>query len=309
MILPKIRRSLRELKRGARKRQRIKAGLTELSEAVSSGLPEVFARGLQCVIGGMQPPDVAAAFARIEKIRVDIAARGDEQIPVFYSPKPSADYRTVTAPGDCKTFSAQHLAMGTSVPADVGQMIHLIARDAGAGTLIEFGSCVGIGASYLAAVPCCKRFITMEASTELSKIAADSVRSVNPRAEVYNQFFSEALDSILPTLENGIDFAWIDGHHEKTATIHYFQRIRPHLNSGAIVAFDDIYWSQDMLDGWNELRVRRGFSHAIDAGSCGLCLFEGQDAIPEQWSFSSYIGDGAWKPLKPAGWTESQPTT
>lgn len=305
MPLSNLRKSLRRLKQGFKKRRRSKHGLAELSKCRADGLPSLFVRGLECVIAGRKPEDAVKTFERIEGIRSRIASRGEEQIPVFYSPKPAKEGETLTEPGDCKTFSARHLAEGTSVPADVGQMIHLIAKDAEARTLIEFGSCVGIGASYLAAVPRCERFITMEASKELSEIATQSVKTVNADGEVYNEFFNDALDHLLPTIQNGIDFAWIDGHHEKTATIHYFERIKPLLNIGAVVAFDDIYWSQDMLDGWHHLKVQDGFEHSVDAGSCGLCLWKGEGVKPKQWSFNRFIGNGNWKPLKPAGWSDS----
>lgn len=42
--------------------------------------------------------------------------------------------------------------------------------------------------------------------------------------------------------QNGVDLAYIDGDHEKVATIRYFERIKPHLNPDAVVIFGDISW-------------------------------------------------------------------
>ena len=303
-LLQLIRKPARIIRRRLAQKRRARNGMQAVDQAIAAGLPSQLRLGLESAIGDRIPDDAQSIFAKVESIRQRIAARGEEQIPVYYSPKP-AEGEEVTEPGDCKTFSARHLAEGTSAPGDVGRMIHLIARERNAKTIMEFGSCVGVGASYLASVPNCKRFITMEASQELAKIATESVHTVKPDGEVYNEFFNDALDHLLPTLTDGIDFAWIDGHHEKTATIHYYERILPHLNPGAIVAFDDIYWSQDMLDAWDYLRNLDGFSHSVDVGVCGLCIWDGSTTGPRQWSLKEYTRTGNWKPLKPAGWSES----
>lgn len=299
-----IRKPVRFVRRFLAEKRRAKYGLEEIDKCIRAGMPRSLKSGLEAAIARRIPRSSVDVFAAIESIREQIADRGDEQIAVYYSPKPAYGSKNLTAPGARKSFSARQLAHGTSVPADVGQMIHLIAKESRAETIIEFGSCVGIGASYLASVPGCERFITIEASTELSEIATQSVKAVNPQGEVYNEFFNEALDHLLPTLTDGIDFAWIDGHHEKNATVHYFERIRPHLNQGAVVAFDDIYWSDDMLDGWNHLRTLAGFSHAIDVGVCGICIFDGSDSEPQQWSLKEHTRTGVWKPLKPDGWSD-----
>ena len=302
-LLDLIRRPLRRVRSKLAQKQRASEGLAAVDRFIHEGMPAEFKPGLEAAIARRIPPASVEVFQAVERVRQRIADRGEEQVPVFYSPKPAAEGERLTAPGERKSFTARHLAMGTSVPADVGQMIHLVAKETEAKTLIEFGSCVGIGASYLASVPGCKRFITMEASKELSEIARASVHTVNPDGEIYNEFFNDALDHLLPTLTDGIDFAWIDGHHEKTATIHYFERIKPYLNENAIVAFDDIHWSQDMLDGWNHLRHLPDFSHSVDVGMCGLCVWTGGGTEPKQWSLKEYTRSGVWKPLKPAGWT------
>lgn len=297
-----LKKSARKVKRFLETRQRQKQGLEFLSKCLDEGLPTAFEAGLRSMIAGESPSDSVAAFEKVESIRQAIAARGQEQIPVYYSPKPAAEGETMTDPGERKSFTAEHLALNTSAPSNVGKMIHLFSKGFSSKTTIEFGSCVGIGASYLAASPSCERMITIEASKDLADIARNSVQQVKPDAEVYNEFFDDALDHLLPTFENGIDFAWIDGHHEKTATIHYFERIKPHLNENSLVAFDDIYWSQDMLDGWHHLQKTVGVSHSLDIGYVGVCQWVGGDEIPEQWDFKKFAGNGVWVPQKPAGW-------
>jgi predicted O-methyltransferase YrrM len=185
----------------------------------------------------------------------------------------------------------------------MGVFLHHLARSAESEVMLELGSCVGVGGAYLASNPHCTEFYSIEASEGLANIARSSVQTVKPQGEVINGLFDPVLDDLLPRLTNGIDFAWIDGHHEKLATIHYFDCLIPHLNPGALVVFDDIYWSQDMLDGWNELRIRTGISHSLDFGPGGICVWKGGDVEPRQWNLNTYVGSFNWQPKVPAGWT------
>jgi predicted O-methyltransferase YrrM len=264
----------------------------------------IFEAPLGSLITRKHPASIQAEVETVAAIRQRIAVRGDEVIPIYYSPKPGARYEDGRPKhGELKTFKARDLALKTSVPEYCGIFLHHLARTAESKVILELGSCVGVGAAYLASSPYCTEFYSIEASRALAGIARESVQTVKPDGEVIHGLFDPVLDDLLPRLSNGIDFTWIDGHHEKLATIHYFERLIPHLNPGALVAFDDIYWSQDMLDGWNELRVREGFSHSLDFGPGGICIWEGGDAVPRQWNFNPYVGSGNWTPKKPAGWS------
>ena len=77
----------------------------------------------------------------------------------------------------------------------------------------------------------------------INKLFDDAIRFV-----VINKLFDDAIDDFLHEGLSGIDIADIDGHHEKLATLHYFERIKPMLNPDSVVIFDDIYWSKDMYD-------------------------------------------------------------
>jgi len=115
-----------------------------------------------------------------------------------------------------------------------------------------------------------ERLITIEGSTELARIAQDTLKDLSYKTEVINALFDDALDSLLVN-DFRIDLAYIDGHHEKVATIHYFRRIKEHLNPGAWVVFDDISWPTDMRDCWDEIISKTGFSHCLDFGAVGVC--------------------------------------
>jgi predicted O-methyltransferase YrrM len=186
-----------------------------------------------------------------------------------------------------------------------GTFLYLLARSFGSRTAFELGSCAGISAYYLSSVPSIETLITVEGSANLARISEQTLAEVSRKSRVVNKTFDEAIDSELPALGRPVDFVYVDGHHEKIATIHYFDRVVPFLEKGALVVFDDISWSQDMREAWEILRARREFSHTIDLGVIGVCLVkEGKDGQrpPATWDVRPIIGDRSIG--DPKGWKE-----
>lgn len=244
---------------------------------------------------------------RVESLRRAMLLK-KQSIPIFYSPKPKSAGEVATPEmrpehGEVKDYSMEEIANRASIAPYWGKFLYLISKASEAKTVIEFGACAGISGSYLAAAPSVKRFITIEASKELAAIAEANIKQLNPKAEVYNELFDDALDHLLPGLkESGIDLAWIDGHHEKIATIHYFQRIKPYLNKGAVVLFDDISWSADMREAWDELSQTKGFSFTLDLKTAkGLCIWSGDETVSPQVAFFDRP-KGEITINKPVGW-------
>jgi hypothetical protein len=135
-----------------------------------------------------------------------------------------------------------------------------------------------------------EEFISIEGSAELATHARESINSVSADAIVVNALFDDALDDLLPNGLSNIGYAWIDGHHERLATMHYLDRLIPVLERGAVVLFDDISWSPDMRHCWQELAGRLGFSHTIDLGKLGIGMWDGDDTLPRKWDLRSLIG-------------------
>lgn len=282
--------------------------LKEVNGLLQEGYPAYLEEPLKYLATGkLRKPEDKNVEEQVENLRRAMLLK-KQSIPIFYSPKPKSSGDVATPEmrpehGEVKEYSMHEVANRASIAPYWGKFLYLISKASKAKTVIEFGACAGISGSYLAAAPKVKRFITMEASKELAAIAESNIKLLNPNVEVYNELFDDALDHLLPGLkESGIDLAWIDGHHEKIATIHYFQRIKPFLNKGAIVLFDDISWSEDMWEAWEEISQTRGFSYSIDLKAVkGLCVWSGDESsIPKSTSFDRPKGGVSFN--KPVGW-------
>jgi len=234
---------------------------------------------------------------KVEKIRKLIASEGNKEVEIWYSPKPGSSGNNVDPtlrpkPGKTLKFTMEQISR-TGKDRRWGTVLYLLARDFNSTMVFELGSCAGISACYLSSAPSVRSLITVEGSKELAKIARESLDVFKNKARVVNCLFDEAIDQELSNIQKQIDYAYIDGHHEKIATIHYFERIKPYLADKALVVFDDISWSYDMKDAWDVLSKREEFTHCIDLGSIGVCVFERtccRSRNSMYWNLQSIVG-------------------
>lgn len=253
------------------------AGKARLRRSIREGMPESLHRPLEFLFDGRLSPVEAEVVGRVEGIREAFVRK-------------NGTYEVVNREAKILRVSAAQLASKSSIDREGGTFLYLCSQASGARTILELGSCVGISGGYLASPPSCERFLTLEGSPALARVAAEHVGHLSERAQVVNAMFDDALDRVLPALTDGIDLAYIDGHHKHEPTLHYFGRIEPYLNPGALVVFDDIHLSEGMWRAWKLLRTRRGFAATVGAGRFGVCVWDGRTAVPVHHDLCPYLG-------------------
>ena len=78
----------------------------------------------------------------------------------------------------------------------------------------------------------------------------------------------------LPKLNNHKwDLIFIDGHHDKLATIAYFEALLPNIHNDSLIIFDDIYWSKGMTEAWEYIYNHDQVTVSIDTYYFGLVWF------------------------------------
>ena len=252
-------------------------GIYKLQRMLEDGLPQPFKTPLEFLFAQGLCHEARQAVDRVELIRSAVT----RQTRLFEVANSDSE--------DPKRTAAQ-IAHRSSVTSEWGTFLYLCAESFKSRTILELGSCAGISGCYLASSRYFTRFITVEGSPSLAPLAKSNIGQISDQAEVVNALFDDALDQILPTLRDGADLAYIDGHHEYEATLHYFRRLKSHLNKGALVVFDDVHWSNGMWQAWQVLKGQEGFVYTIDVGRLGICLWEGSSSLPIHYDLRPYIG-------------------
>lgn len=154
------------------------------------------------------------------------------------------------------------------------EKLYYLVKEYKPNTILELGTCCGFSSIYMSKANPLAKIYTLEGSPALAKIAEKNFTKLNCKnIEIIVGRFQDNLLKILQNLEV-VDFAFIDGHHDKDATLEYFSKIKPFLNKDAIVVLDDISWSNGMKEAWDIIKVDKDLSHVEDLGKFGICYFK-----------------------------------
>ena len=245
---------------------------------------------IEFLLSGNLDAGDAQVGATVEMLRSELAKRRDERMTVLSGRTVNTDGSHFSAEEATLERSLAQIAYESSVLPRWGTFLYLCANATDAKTILELGSSAGISGCYLASARACKRFITVEGAAELARLAEANLSRVAHNFEVVNASFTDALDRILPTLQDGIDMAYIDGDKQKHALWRSFECLVPHLNKSSVIVFDDIHWSSEMWQAWRSLRRRKGFSHTITAGRFGVCFWTGGRMEPKTFNLYQLAG-------------------
>jgi hypothetical protein len=66
----------------------------------------------------------------------------------------------------------------------------------------------------------------------------------------------------------------MDANHRYQPTLQYFERLLPKINETSIVVLDDIHYSREMEQAWQELKKHRIVYGSADLFRCGILFFD-----------------------------------
>lgn len=155
-------------------------------------------------------------------------------------------------------------------------LYYYLTRLSKASSVLELGTNLGISGQYfLKALP--ERpessFITMEAHPQYCRLAENRFKELSPKVttRVVQGLYENTFDRLLEE-PCSFDLVFIDGNHQKEATLEYFEKLKPCLTDGALVIFDDINWSKDMNSVWEIVKKDQYVALTVDFYKLGLAV-------------------------------------
>ena len=169
--------------------------------------------------------------------------------------------------------SVAQIARAALKPPKYAQLLYRLAKHYQPQNIIELGTSLGITTSYLAAANPDARLITIEGSKTIAAIAKENFENLSfTNIELTVGNFDEQLQNIINQFST-IDLAYIDGNHRYLPTINYFHLFLPKINEGTILVFDDIHWSAEMEQAWEEIKQHPAVQYTIDIFFLGFVFF------------------------------------
>jgi predicted O-methyltransferase YrrM len=174
---------------------------------------------------------------------------------------------------ETREVKVSHLVKTSSTPAWWGKLLFRIARTYQPKIILELGTSLGIGTLYLAKANSRSKVYTLEGHKAVAQIASEVLKNANTEnAQILLGTFEESL-SWLFEKEEHFDLVYLDGHHNKAATVQYFEQLLPHLPDSGIIILDDINWSAEMWEAWNVIKAHPHVTATIDLYRMGILFF------------------------------------
>jgi predicted O-methyltransferase YrrM len=159
-------------------------------------------------------------------------------------------------------------------PLKLAQLIYRLAADLQPANIIELGTCLGITTIYLQKAAPNAKVYTLEGSPATAEAAKETFAEAGlNNIELVIGNFDDTLPGIIDSVDK-VDFVFVDGNHQKDATLKYFEWCLPKVHEDTLLIFDDIYWSEGMKEAWDEIKAHPKVTVTVDLFWVGLVFFK-----------------------------------
>ncbi|MEL6717711.1 MAG: class I SAM-dependent methyltransferase [Bacteroidota bacterium] len=155
--------------------------------------------------------------------------------------------------------------------------------------ILELGTSLGIATLYQSFAALNSNVTTIEGCPNIATRAKqhfDLLGAKNIHTIVGQ--FETILPDVLQSLEC-LDFVFLDGNHQKNATLDYFERCLEKAHEDSIFIFDDIHWSEGMETAWTNIKAHPKVQLSVDLFFFGIVFFKKEEQeqhltlIPSRW--------------------------
>nr|WP_317042506.1 class I SAM-dependent methyltransferase [Salinimicrobium sediminis] len=99
------------------------------------------------------------------------------------------------------------------------------------------------------------------------------LQSVPTHFSILNTHKSQPATDNSELLTHNFDLLFVDGNHQKEATLTYFKKLLPTVHNDSVMILDDIHWSKGMEEAWEEIKAHPRVKVTIDTFQWGLVFF------------------------------------
>jgi predicted O-methyltransferase YrrM len=233
------------------------------------------------------------AYDKVEEIREELLT-SDQLVSI-------TDFGAGSRLNNSNQRKVSEIAKNAAKPKKFAQLLHRIVAFYKPKTMLELGTSLGVSSMYQATGSSNGHLITMEGCPETAKVAqANFDRYPIKNIEIVVGDFAKTLDPTFNKIDQ-LDYAFFDGNHRKVPTMEYFHKALEKKHDRSIFIFDDIHWSDEMEEAWDEIKKHPEVTITIDLFFIGLVFFKKDQAkqdfilrfpFPKESAFKQTLRDG-----------------
>lgn len=150
-----------------------------------------------------------------------------------------------------------------------GELLFRLSKRFKPETMIELGTSLGIGSLYQLLGNPTGTLVTFEGCPNTAAIAKEQFQTAGIDPTMVQGNFDDTLQPFLESIEK-LDWAFIDGNHQKEPTIRYFEQCLEKCHNDSVLLFDDIYWSKGMAEAWENIKAHERVNVTLDLFQVGI---------------------------------------
>ncbi|MFN3851727.1 MAG: O-methyltransferase [Spirosomataceae bacterium] len=183
------------------------------------------------------------------------------------------DFGAGSRTGASRHRKIKDIAQKASKKPYLAQFIYRTIRYFGYKNIIDLGTSLGLTTAYEALAANNGKVISFEGCPQTTQIARTNLQELGiDNTEILVGNLDEILLKKIQKTER-IDFAFFDANHRYKPTIEYFKICLEKAYEDSCFVFDDIYWSDEMKQAWDEIKAHESVTISIDFFWVGMVFF------------------------------------
>ncbi len=165
------------------------------------------------------------------------------------------------------------IAKSALMPPKFASLYAQTALFLNARTILELGTSFGLTTSYLAKINHTANVYSIEADPSIYRQSQKNFKVLKAKnIKGFNGLFEKYVPDVLGQLD-AIDFAIIDGNHTYKATMRNFNLMVSKISYKGAIVIDDIHWSSEMSQAWNQIIQDQRVRLSINFFYSGIVFF------------------------------------
>ena len=206
------------------------------------------------------------AYDEIEDLRSSLL-RSDKEIEF-------KEFGAGSSMDKSNTRKLSSLIKNVSSKKKYGRLLFRIVNYFKPENILELGTSLGIGTLYLAKARRASSVVTIEGDPSCVHVAKMNFNDLKANnIFLINAVFDDVLDEVLDKMDK-VEMAFIDGNHQGKFLLKYFNSIKERRTTKTVIIIDDINWSRDMNDAWQEIKKDKDVTMTMDIFQFGIVFFK-----------------------------------
>ncbi|MDX1445035.1 class I SAM-dependent methyltransferase [Lishizhenia sp.] len=170
--------------------------------------------------------------------------------------------------GNSSTERLKTIAKRARTTPSYGKLLFQLGEHIKAKQVLELGTNLGLGTAYLSQISTLEQVTSIEGCKNLHTKAKENLKTlkVEDKCTLHCAPFSQYLDGD----NQRYDLVFIDGDHRSEALFELLEKLQKNLHNESLIVIDDIRWSEDMFDAWQQIIKKNDYHLSIDFFRMGV---------------------------------------